>query len=74
MTAAAERMAAGDLDARLLPSSRDEVGQLTRSFNHMADQIRAQMMSLAEERGRLAAVLDHMADGVLITDERVRSG
>jgi two-component system phosphate regulon sensor histidine kinase PhoR len=45
------------------------VGQLTRSFSHMADQIRAQMMSLAEERGRLAAVLDHMADGVLITDE-----
>ena len=69
LTAAAERMAAGDLDARLLPSSRDEVGQLTRSFSHMADQIRAQMMSLAEERGRLAAVLDHMADGVLITDE-----
>jgi two-component system phosphate regulon sensor histidine kinase PhoR len=35
----------------------------------MADQIREQVTSLAEERGRLAAVLDHMADGVLITDE-----
>lgn len=69
LTAVAERMAAGDLDARLFPSSRDEVGQLTRAFSHMADRIRAQMMSLTEERGRLAAVLDHMADGVLITDE-----
>jgi two-component system phosphate regulon sensor histidine kinase PhoR len=68
LTAVAERMAAGDLDARLFPSSRDEAGQLTRAFNHMADRIREQVTSLAEERGRLAAVLDHMADGVLITD------
>ncbi|MEJ2212387.1 MAG: HAMP domain-containing protein, partial [Anaerolineae bacterium] len=68
LTVVAGRMAAGDLDARLFPSSRDEVGQLTRAFNHMADQIREQVATLAEEQGRLAAVLDHMADGVLITD------
>jgi two-component system phosphate regulon sensor histidine kinase PhoR len=68
LTTVAKRMAGGDLDARLFPSSRDEVGQLTRAFNHMADQIREQVTSLAEEQGRLAAVLDHMADGVLITD------
>jgi two-component system phosphate regulon sensor histidine kinase PhoR len=69
LTDVAERMAAGDLDARMLPSRRDEVGQLTRSFNHMADRIREQVTSLAEEQSRLAAVLDHMADGVLITDD-----
>ena len=68
LTAVAGRLAAGDLDARLFPSSRDEVGQLTRAFDHMADQIREQVTTLAEEQGRLAAVLDHMADGVLITD------
>jgi two-component system phosphate regulon sensor histidine kinase PhoR len=68
LTAVAERMAGGDLDARLFPASRDELGQLTRAFNHMADQIREQVTTLAEEQGRLAAVLDHMADGVLITD------
>jgi two-component system phosphate regulon sensor histidine kinase PhoR len=62
-------MATGDLDARLLPSTRDEVGQLTQAFNHMADHIREQVTTLAEEQDRLAAVLDHMADGVLITDE-----
>jgi two-component system phosphate regulon sensor histidine kinase PhoR len=68
LTQVAERMAEGDLDARLFPTSRDEVGQLTRAFFHMSDRIREQVGSLAEERGRLAAVLDHMADGVLITD------
>ena len=68
LTAVAQCMADGDLDARLLPTSRDEVGQLTRAFNHMADRIREQVTTLGEEQGRLAAVLDHMADGVLITD------
>ena len=72
LTAVADRMAEGDLEARLLPTSRDEVGQLTRAFNRMADQLRAQVTSLAEERGRLAAMLDHMADGVLITDDEGR--
>jgi two-component system, OmpR family, phosphate regulon sensor histidine kinase PhoR len=66
----AERLASGDLWARLVPSTRDEVGQLTRAFNHMAQQIRDQVSTLAEEQGRLAAVLAHMADGVLITDAR----
>jgi two-component system phosphate regulon sensor histidine kinase PhoR len=72
LTAVAERMAAGDLDARLRPSGNDEIGQLTRTFNNMADQIREQMGSLDEEQSRLAAVLDHMADGVIITDESSR--
>jgi two-component system phosphate regulon sensor histidine kinase PhoR len=69
LTAAAERLAKGDLESQLLPSSSGEIGHLTLAFNHMADQLQAQMGTLAEERGRLEAVLDHMADGVLITDE-----
>lgn len=68
LTEAVERMAAGDLRARLLPTTRDEVGTLTRSFNAMVDRLRGTIASLDDERGRLAAVLDHMVDGVLITD------
>jgi two-component system phosphate regulon sensor histidine kinase PhoR len=68
LTAVAEEMAAGNLDARLLSTKKDEVAQLTRAFNHMADRLRSQVHILAEERGRLAAVLDRMADGVVITD------
>jgi two-component system phosphate regulon sensor histidine kinase PhoR len=72
LTTAAERMAEGDLSSRLLTTSRDEIGHLTQAFNHMADELQAQVMTLGEERGRLAAVLDHMADGVLITDQDSR--
>ncbi len=65
-----EQVAEGDLNARLLSVNRDEVGQLTRAFNHMADQLRNQVSSLAQERSRLSTVLTTMADGVIITDER----
>jgi two-component system phosphate regulon sensor histidine kinase PhoR len=65
-------MAGGDLDARLVPNTRDEVGQLTRTFNHMAEELQEKVSNLAQERGRLAAVLQNMADGVLITDDTGR--
>jgi two-component system phosphate regulon sensor histidine kinase PhoR len=72
LTQIARRMADGDLDARLYATSRDELGELTQAFNYMADQLRDQVDDLAGERGRLAAVLENMADGVLITDEMGR--
>ena len=74
LTEVAGRVAAGDLNARLFATTRGEIGVLARAFNHMADQLRSQVTTLAEERGRLEAVLTHMADGVIITDQvgRVR--
>lgn len=68
LTEVVERMARGDLSARLLPVARDEVGVLTRTFNEMSDRLRGTINKLVEERSRLAAVLDNMADGVVITD------
>ncbi|MBN1640413.1 MAG: HAMP domain-containing protein [Anaerolineae bacterium] len=68
LTGVAERLASGDLNARLLPSGRDEVAQLTRAFNNMADQLRTQMGTLAREQSRLAAVLENAAIGIMITD------
>jgi len=72
LTGVARRMAEGDLSARLLTSSQDEIGTLTRAFNHMGQQLREKVDTLAEERTRLATVLELMADGVLITDEQGR--
>ncbi len=70
LTQVAERMAQGDLGARLLPSTRDEVGKLTTMFNWMAEQLQEQVVSLSSQRRRLAAILEHMGDGMIITDEQ----
>lgn len=68
LTAVVEQMGAGDLSARLLPTTRDEIGKLTRAFNAMADRLQETIATLREEHSRLAGILEHMADGVLITD------
>jgi two-component system phosphate regulon sensor histidine kinase PhoR len=68
LTEMVQRMADGDMSTRLLPITHDEVGVLTRSFNRMSDRLRGTITRLVEERGRLTAVLDNMADGALITD------
>lgn len=68
LTEAAERVEAGDLSAYLMPTTSDEIGQLMHRFNAMAQRLRASMDSLESERAQLAAVLDNMADGVMIVD------
>jgi two-component system phosphate regulon sensor histidine kinase PhoR len=68
LTIVADQMAEGDFSARLTPTTGDEVGQLTSTFNKMAAELQDKLGTLADERGRLATILANMADGVLITD------
>jgi len=65
---AADQMAAGKLDQRLIPTTHDEIGNLTHSFNEMAAQLSAEIKALNAERGRIIAVLNTMNDGVIIVD------
>jgi two-component system phosphate regulon sensor histidine kinase PhoR len=68
LTGVVQRMTEGDLNARLLPIPHGEVGVLTQAFNQMAGRLQGMITTLVEERSRLTAVLDSMADGVVITD------
>ena len=72
LTQVAERIAQGDMSARLLPTTRDEVGKLTVMFNWMAEELQEKISTLSSQRQRLAAILEHMADGIIITDEEGR--
>ncbi len=68
LTNAARRVAAGELHTTLLPAGRDEIGQLTAAFVTMTERLRTQFESLQTERGKSAAVLAQMSDGVAIFD------
>ena len=49
LTAGAERLADGDLEARVPLSSRDEFGQLARTFNRMAQELRQHQDQILEQ-------------------------
>jgi two-component system, OmpR family, phosphate regulon sensor histidine kinase PhoR len=47
----------------------DEVGQLSAAFTHLTGELNEQINELTNEREKLAAVLTHMTDGVMIVDQ-----
>ena len=69
LTEVAQRLAAGDDTARVLLHRRDEIGGLIRAFNAMTERQRERYNDLAQANVQSSAVLEHMADGVIITDE-----
>lgn len=80
MTAAAAKMATGDYGVRVRATSNDEVGQLARAFNAMAedlatvDQQRRDLVATVAHEIRtpltaLKAHLENLADGVRVADE-----
>lgn len=68
LTEVAGQMSQGDLSVRMIPSTQDEIGQLTRAFNRMVETVQEQMQSLSREQERLTTVLNKMADGMLILE------
>lgn len=72
---AARRLEAGDLAVRVPADTQDEIGDLARSFNHMAESIdtrtrrlEAGARELAAQRDRLDAVIANLRDGLVVLD------
>lgn len=79
MTAAARRMARGDYSGRVTATSSDEVGELARAFNRMAEDLaavdrqRRELVANVSHELRtplaaLCAVLENLVDGVAEPD------
>ncbi|MCL6451061.1 MAG: cell wall metabolism sensor histidine kinase WalK [Acetobacteraceae bacterium] len=71
VTSQAAQMAAGDFDRRIAVRSPDEIGKLGEMFNYLAGRLKQTLGEISQEKGKLEAVLTHMADGILAVD---RSG
>ncbi len=72
ITAAARRLARGDLSVDLPVRGPGEVGELARAFRDMIEQIRRRDLELRENLARLNTILTTAADGILTCDERGR--
>jgi two-component system, OmpR family, phosphate regulon sensor histidine kinase PhoR len=68
LTAAATEIASGKLEQKIAIEARDEVGELAAAFNEMSVKLTELVETISGDRARLAAILDNMADGVIMTD------
>ncbi|MDP4144668.1 MAG: ATP-binding protein [Bacillota bacterium] len=66
------RIANGDFDRRVNISSSDEIGQLAKTFNYMADRLQATLNDSIDKQNRLEAILISMDSGVIAVDKKNR--
>jgi PAS domain S-box-containing protein len=64
---AAIRVASGDYAAAVPVKSRDELGELARAFNYMAEEIEHYVGEIQEQKSRLEAVLEASPEALITT-------
>lgn len=64
----ARSIARGDLSHRIESGFDDELGELARAFNGMAERLEGSFLRLKEQGATLNAILNNLAEGVLATD------
>jgi len=72
LSAASQRLAEGDLDARLDVGGEDEVSLLADRFNGMAATLQEKIGQLEEKEVFLQALVDAIPDGIRVIDEGYR--
>lgn len=69
LTRKANAVAEGDFSTKMPVLGKDEIGQLSSTFNYMTSQLRTALSENEEEKEKLASILANMSDGVIATDE-----
>ena len=68
VTEGVRRIAEGELYYQVDTDISDETHQLAVGFNQMGTSLRNMVRDLSSERNKLSAILDTMADGVIVVD------
>jgi two-component system phosphate regulon sensor histidine kinase PhoR len=72
VTAIARRMSAGELDLRSRLDTHDEVGDLGRTLDHLAENLSRSLHELRDDRDLLGRILEAMRESVLVLDSERR--
>lgn len=62
----AERLGQGQPGLRIIPRSRDEIGDLAKTFNQMAIRIEAAQSETSEARNYLAGIIRSLGDALFV--------
>jgi signal transduction histidine kinase len=69
---AAIRVASGDYATTVPVKSRDELGEVARAFNYMAEEIEHYVGEIQDQKSRLEAVLEASPEALVTTDPQGR--
>ena len=67
-----KEVAEGNLKKRLFLKNKDELGQLGKNIIDMADELNAKLIQSEEEKQKIAAIIQNMSDGLILTDTKGR--
>lgn len=70
ITKIAKKITKGDYGERAQIKSHDEIGQLGLALNQMADSLKKQIDVIHENERKLSTVLNNMANGVILVDQK----
>lgn len=68
LTVKAKEIASGNFERRIKVKSRDEIGMLTATFNHMAGQLKRNLDEISTQKNKVETILTNLADGVIAFD------
>lgn len=68
MKETAAHIANGDFKSRVHIRSKDEIGELGTTLNHMAAQLEETVVLLSTEKEKISSILKSMVDGVISVD------
>ena len=68
LTQKSKRMASGDFDYTIDVKSPDEIGQLTDTFNFMANELKTTLNAIQSEKEKVETIVQCMTDGVIAFD------
>ncbi len=66
------RIAKGEFNRRVNINTKDEIGHLGKTFNHMADKLQDTLYQVIDKQNRLEAILKSMDSGVIAVDKDYR--
>ena len=69
LTKVADALAAGRMGERTRSVRRDELGQIGRALDRLAEELEERQLRLRAQEDRLTTMLDSMAEAVFVTDE-----
>src|SRR5262249_29711403 len=69
LTRAVRDVAAGDLHLRVPPEGADELAELVKGFNAMAEKLEANLRALNERQARIQSIVEAAADGIVTVAE-----